>query len=59
MPDLTFAKAFYGQTLGIEVAETPERGLELDLADGNTVFVYPKPDFIPAIYRRRPATERE
>ena len=50
MPDLAVAKAFYGQTLGIEVAETPERGLELHLADGNTVFVYPKPDFIPATY---------
>lgn len=41
--DLKKAKEFYGGTLGIEVAETPE-GLELHLAGGNRVFLYPKPN---------------
>lgn len=46
--DLKKAKEFYGGTLGLEVAETPE-GLELHLA-GNTVFIYPKPNHTPASF---------
>jgi catechol 2,3-dioxygenase-like lactoylglutathione lyase family enzyme len=46
--DLKKAKDFYGGTLGLEVAETPE-GLELHLA-GNTVFIYPKPNHTPASF---------
>ena len=38
--DLDEAKDFYGGTLGLDVVETPE-GLELNLAGGTTVFVYP------------------
>lgn len=41
------AKAFYGDTLGLEVSETPE-GLSLQLAGGGSVFIYPKPDHTPA-----------
>ena len=46
--DLKQAKDFYGQTLGLDVAETPE-GLELRLP-ANTVFIYPKPNHEPASF---------
>ena len=42
------AKQFYGQTLGLEVSETPE-GLELQTG-GATVFLYPKPNHTPASF---------
>src|SRR5919106_1316742 len=47
--DLQKAKEFYGNTLGLEVSETPE-GLELHIAGGNNVFVYPKPNHTPATF---------
>jgi predicted enzyme related to lactoylglutathione lyase len=47
--DLRQAKEFYGETLGIKISETPE-GLELNLADGNSVFLYPKPNHTPASF---------
>jgi len=43
-PDLAQAKDFYGRTLGLDVKQTPE-GLELHLAGGTTVFVYPSSDY--------------
>lgn len=46
--DLKRAKEFYGQTLGLEVAETPE-GLELRLP-GSTIFIYPKSNHEPASF---------
>jgi catechol 2,3-dioxygenase-like lactoylglutathione lyase family enzyme len=42
--DLNKAKQFYGDTLGLEVAETPE-GLELHLAGGTRIFIYPSDDY--------------
>ena len=48
--DIAAAKAFYGRTLGLEVGEDPDRGLELHLPGGAHVFVYPKADFVPATY---------
>lgn len=47
--DLKKAKQFYGETLGLDVAETPE-GLELHLNGGNNVFLYPKPNHTPASF---------
>jgi len=47
--DLSKAKAFYGKTLGLEVSEQPE-GLQLNLADGFNVFLYPKPNHTPATF---------
>lgn len=47
--DLQKAKEFYGHVLGLEAVERPE-GLELRLAGGNNVFVYPKPNHVPATY---------
>jgi predicted enzyme related to lactoylglutathione lyase len=46
--DLMKAKDFYGQTLGLDVSETPE-GLELRTGD-STVFLYPKPNHTPASF---------
>jgi catechol 2,3-dioxygenase-like lactoylglutathione lyase family enzyme len=43
------AKRFYGETLGIDVAETQE-GLQLELAGGNIVFLYPKSNHTPATF---------
>jgi catechol 2,3-dioxygenase-like lactoylglutathione lyase family enzyme len=42
------AEEFYGQTLGLEISESPE-GLELHTGD-NTVFLYPKPNHTPASF---------
>lgn len=42
--DLQKAKEFYGETLGLEVVETPE-GLELHIADSTPVFVYPSQNY--------------
>jgi len=47
--DLRKAKEFYGQTLGLEISESAE-GLELKLAGGNSVFMYPKPNHTPASF---------
>ena len=47
--DLQKAKAFYGQTLGLNVSETPE-GLALKIAGGGRVFIYPKPNHEPATF---------
>jgi catechol 2,3-dioxygenase-like lactoylglutathione lyase family enzyme len=46
--DLKKAKEFYGDKLGLDVAETKE-GLELNAGD-NAVFIYPKPNHIPASF---------
>ena len=47
--DTKKAREFYGGTLGLGVTETRE-GLELHLAGGNTVFLYPKPNHTPASF---------
>jgi catechol 2,3-dioxygenase-like lactoylglutathione lyase family enzyme len=47
--DLQRANAFYAQTLGVEVSETPE-GLELRIAGKPNVFIYPKPNHEPATF---------
>lgn len=47
--DIAAAKAFYGETLGIETSE--ESGLlTLHLAGDRPTLVYPKPDHVPATY---------
>jgi len=47
--DLKKAKGFYSDTLGLEVSETPE-ALDLQLAGGSHVFLYPKPNHAPATF---------
>ena len=49
VPDVAAARQFYGETLGLRVSE--EHGmLQLHLAGGRDVIVYPKPDHTPASY---------
>ena len=47
--DIPKAKQFYGETLGLEVSETHGL-LNLHLAGGTTVLVYPKPNHLPATF---------
>ena len=47
--DLAAARAFYGETLGLEVSE--DHGLMfLHVAGGSRIVVYPKPDHVPAAF---------
>lgn len=45
--DITAAKQFYGETLGLSVNQRPE-GLELALMGGARVFIYPSSTNKPA-----------
>ena len=47
--DLSKAKEFYSQTLGLKVSESAE-GLELHPAGDVGVFIYPKPNHEPATF---------
>jgi len=47
--DIPRAKQFYGETLGLDVADEMD-GLALHLAGGGEVFVYPKDDHEPASF---------
>jgi len=49
--DVAAAKRFYGQTLGLDVAELYDGGLlELRLGDDRRVLIYSKDDFVPATF---------
>ena len=47
--DLTKAKEFYSQILGIDVEEN-DMGFRLKIAGSNGIFVYSKEDHVPATY---------
>ncbi len=47
--DVQKAKRFYGQTLGLEVSEAHGL-LELHIAGGTRILVYPKPNHVPATF---------
>lgn len=47
--DMAAAKEFYGQTLGLDVEETP-MGLTLKVGGGNSIFIYPKDNHESASY---------
>lgn len=47
--DVEKARAFYGGTLGFDVADTMG-GLLVTVPGGQTVFAYPKPDHTPATF---------
>jgi catechol 2,3-dioxygenase-like lactoylglutathione lyase family enzyme len=47
--DIAASKAFYGQTLGLEVTEANGM-LTLQLAGGGRVIIYPKPNHEPASF---------
>lgn len=48
--DIAAAKNFYGNVLGLEVTENKMGILELRLANGASVIIYPKPNHIPATF---------
>jgi catechol 2,3-dioxygenase-like lactoylglutathione lyase family enzyme len=48
--DIQKAKEFYSETLGLEVAELPMNLLELRIAGGTKILVYPKDDHAPASF---------
>ena len=49
--DLQKAKKFYGETLGLRISEMKEMGhLELNIAGGNKILIYPKPNHTPATF---------
>ena len=43
------AKEFYGKTLGVDITENDE-GLELNIDESGSVFIYPKEDHEPATF---------
>ena len=47
--DIAAAKTFYSETLGLEVEESNGM-LELRLANGGRVLIYPKPNHVPATF---------
>ena len=47
--DLEAARSFYGQTLGLDVVDSP-MGLTIKIVGGNGTFIYPKDDHVPATY---------
>lgn len=46
--DLGAAKDFYGRILGLKVEDGAMGNLQLTLPGGHEVFVYPKPNHVPA-----------
>jgi catechol 2,3-dioxygenase-like lactoylglutathione lyase family enzyme len=48
--DLQKARAFYEDALGLEVTEGEMGALNLHIANGVTIFVYPKPNHVPATF---------
>src|SRR5467141_2877750 len=50
--DLDAARKFYSQTLGVDVSDVPgmQGVMQLNLAGGTKIFVYPKPDHTPATF---------
>ena len=48
--DIDAARAFYGDTLGLEVTMNEMGILGIELPGGSAVMVYPKEDHAPAVY---------
>jgi predicted enzyme related to lactoylglutathione lyase len=48
--DSAKAKEFYGQVLGLDVKDSMGGGISLQLAGGRQVFIYHKPDHVPATF---------
>jgi predicted enzyme related to lactoylglutathione lyase len=47
--DIDEARKFYGDKLGVSVADTEQGGLQLEFEDG-AIFIYPKDDHEPATF---------
>jgi catechol-2,3-dioxygenase len=48
--DLSKAKEFYSQTLELDVSEAPMGLLQLNIAGGTVILIYPKPNHTPATF---------
>jgi extradiol dioxygenase family protein len=48
--DLLKAREFYGQTLGLDVGDAPMGLLQLNIAGGTVIMIYPKPNHTPATF---------
>lgn len=48
--DVDAAEKFYGSTLGLEVQRNAMGFLDLRLASGGSIFIYPKPHHTPASF---------
>lgn len=48
--DIEQARRFYGETLGLEVREAMMGNLDVRLGTGARVFIYAKPDHVPASF---------
>lgn len=48
--DIDKAKRFYGETLGLSVTEGMMGNLEVRLGNGAQLFIYVKPDHVPASF---------
>src|SRR5215213_10281392 len=48
--DLQKAKQFYGQVLQLDVSENKMGLLELTIAEGTKILIYPKPNHTPATF---------
>lgn len=48
--DLQGARKFYGQTLGLDVSEGEMGTLDLEIAGGCHILIYPKPNHVPATF---------
>jgi hypothetical protein len=49
--DVPAARAFYGDTLGLDVRDAQEPGLmQIHGTGGTPILVYPKPDHEPAVF---------
>ena len=48
--DLSAAKKFYSEVVGVSWEEQPGMGLNLMLPGDGSVFIYPKADHVPATY---------
>ncbi len=46
--DIEIAKAFYGEKLGVQIADEPGVGFHMTFPNGHNVFVYSKPGHVPA-----------
>ena len=48
--DIDKAKRFYGETLGLDVREGMMGNLDIRLGNGAQLFIYAKPDHVPATF---------
>ena len=48
--DISKAKEFYGEVLGLQVKEEMQGLLKLHLSGGVKVVIYPKPNHVPATF---------